>query len=51
MCIRDSTEAIEKTGNKGSAPKTTPAESVIVGMRDGTVPGIEARWGIISGFR
>lgn len=38
--FKKNTEAIEKTGNKGSAPKTTPAESVIVGMRDGTVPGI-----------
>lgn len=38
--FKNNTEAIEKVGSRGSAPATTPAESALIGMRDGTVPGI-----------
>lgn len=37
--FKKNTEPIDKVGSKGSAPATTPAESALIGMRDGTFPG------------
>ena len=34
------TEDIVKTGKEGSAPAVTPAGTAIIGMRDGTFPGV-----------
>ncbi len=38
--FKKNTEAITKVGSEGSAPAETPANTVLVGMRDGTFPGV-----------
>lgn len=38
--FKTNTEDIAKVGNNGSAPAITKAGTAIIGMRDGTVPGI-----------
>lgn len=38
--FKKNTEAIVKTGKEGSAPANTAAESAVIGMRNGTFPGV-----------
>lgn len=38
--FKKNTESIAKVGSEGSAPAETPANTVLVGMRDGTFPGV-----------
>ncbi len=38
--FKKNTEAIEKVGKEGSAPSVTEANSVLAGMRNGTLPGV-----------